>query len=113
MKKIICKKDGVEAKEIAIPSYEFTPGISLKDVKAYECPICKDFIFTPEQAEEMEARTERLKAHSFAFDRKITISGRSLSLNLPEDLVRHMKLIKGKSLRLTPIDDKRFLAEAI
>jgi hypothetical protein len=111
--KVVCKKDGAQAKLTTIGSYEYEPGIPLQNVPTFECPKCHEFIFTPEQVEDMEARTDKIKAHSFAFERKITISGRSLSINLPEDLVKHMKLLKGKSLRLTPIDDKRFMAEMV
>ncbi len=62
MTKIMCKKDGVEAKAIVLPKYEYVAGVPLENVKAFECPKCKEFIFTPEQVEEMEASADKLKA---------------------------------------------------
>jgi len=46
---IICKKCGIEAKEIIIDRYEYEEGIPLSNVHAFECPNCKEFIFTEEQ----------------------------------------------------------------
>ena len=49
MGKIICKRCDIEAKEVVLDSYEYEEGISLKNVNAYECPNCGEFIFTEEQ----------------------------------------------------------------
>lgn len=57
--RIICKKDCVEAKPIKISSYEYEPGVPSQNVAAFECPKCKEFIFTPAQVEEMEARSRK------------------------------------------------------
>ncbi|MBI5225111.1 hypothetical protein HY989_04545 [Candidatus Micrarchaeota archaeon] len=65
MKKIICKKHGKEAKEIVLPTYEYVPGMALQNVKAYECPVGKELIFTPEQVEKTESRHD-IKKHKFA-----------------------------------------------
>ncbi|MEW5955436.1 MAG: hypothetical protein AB1626_02765 [Candidatus Micrarchaeota archaeon] len=110
-RKVICKKCRQPAEEVVLDSYEYLEGIPLQSVRALECPRCKQFVFTPEQVEEMEARTETIKAHLFGFKRKVTVSGRSLVINLPEDLARHMHIIKGKIVNLLPLDDKRFLVE--
>lgn len=109
--KMICTKCKEEAKKVVLDSYEHEKGIELKDVGAYACPKCREFVFTQKQMEEIEKRTDAIKVHKFHFDRKITISGRSLVLNFPEDVVRHMKLVKGMTARLTPIDDKQLLIE--
>jgi YgiT-type zinc finger domain-containing protein len=109
--KMICTKCKEEAKRIVLDSYEYEKGIKLKDVEAYECPKCHEFIFTDKQIGEIERRTDAIKVHTFSFDRKITVSGRSLVINIPEDIIRHMKLVKGMRARLTPIDDKELLIE--
>lgn len=109
--KMICTKCKQEAKKVVLDSYEHERGIKLKDVEAYECPKCHEFIFTEKQMEEIEKRTEAIKVHNFSFERKITVSGRSLVINIPEDITRHMKLVKGMRARLTPIDDKELLIE--
>jgi len=109
--KLICKKCKEEAKKTVLEKYEHEKGIVLENVEAYECPKCHEFIFTEKQMEEIEKRTEVIKVHKFSFKRKLTVSGRSLVINIPEDVVRHMKLVKGKETKLTPLDDKRFLVE--
>lgn len=109
--KLICKKCKEEVKKAVLDRYEHEKGIVLENVEAYECPKCHEFIFTEKQIDDIENRTDVIKFHKFSFERKLTISGRSLVINIPEDVVRHMKLAKGKTIRLTPLDDKRFLAE--
>jgi len=111
MGKIICKKCGLPARKMLIPRYEHEEGIPLKNVEGMACPKCHEFIFTEKQMQAIEKRTEASKMHQFAFERKITISGRSLVINLPEDLVRHMHVLKGTIAKLIPIDDKHFLVE--
>ena len=113
MGKIICKKDGIEAKKIVLENYEYEEGIPLKNVDAYKCPKCKEFIFTEDQVLDMERRTDLIKSEMFGFIRKITVSGRSLVINLPEDLVRHMDLLKGKKVRILPAGKKRFVVEIL
>lgn len=111
MSQIICKKCGIEAKEIILDSYEYETGIPLRNVHTYECPKCKEFIFTEEQVDEMEKRTDIIKSEIMTFKRKVTISGRSLVINLPEDLVRHMNILKGKEVKIIPDGKKRFIVE--
>jgi len=111
MGKIICKKCGVEAKEEILDNYEYEDGIPLRNVHVYECPKCKELIFNDKQVEEMERRTHIIKAEMFAFERKVTISGRSLVINIPEDLVKHMNILKGKMVKIIPAGKKRFIVE--
>ena len=106
-----CVKHNAVMQKQLLPTYEHEDGIVLKDVEAMVCPVDNDFTFTEKQIEEVERRTEAIKVHLFTFKRKITISGRSLVINLPEDLARHMHLVKGTIAKLRPIDDKRFMVE--
>jgi YgiT-type zinc finger domain-containing protein len=112
---MFCKKCKEETKKTTLDRYEHEKGIVLENVEAYECPKCGEFIFTEKQLEDSERRTEVIKIHKFSFKRKLTVSGRALVINIPvnipEDVVRHMKLTKGMPIKLTPLDDKRFLAE--
>jgi hypothetical protein len=96
---------------VQLPLYEHEKGIPLEKVAAYECPSCHEWAFTEQQVEDVERRTEVAKAHRFGFMRKITVSGRSLVLNLPDDLVKHMKLSKGGSVRIVPLDDRHLVVE--
>ncbi len=111
MKTLVCTKCKERARKTVLDSYESGPGIVLKGVEAYECPRCHEFIFTEKQLEIVEKRTEAIKVHRFSFVRKLTVSGRSIVINIPEDIVRHMKLAKGMAAKLTPLDDKHFVVE--
>lgn len=113
MKEIMCKKCGVLAKETVIPIYEYEEGIPLHNVTAFECPKCQEFIFTEDQVEEMERRTDLIKVELFAFERKVTVSGRSFVINIPEALVKYMGISKGKQVRIIPAGKKRFIVEAV
>lgn len=108
---MICMQCNEEAKEVVLDVYEYEEGIPLRNVKAYECPKCGEFIFTEDQVEDMERRTDMIKAEMFGFKRKVTISGRSLVINIPEDLVRHMNIEKGKKVKIIPAGKKRFIVE--
>lgn len=111
MKKLVCTKCGEAVKKVLLPSYEHEKGIVLKDVEAFQCRKCGEFVFNEKQISEVEKRTELIKVHQFAFERKLTVSGRSLVVNIPEDIVRHMRLSKGSRARLTPVDDKHLMIE--
>ena len=107
----VCKKCGLGMNKVLLPTYEHQPGIVLTNVEALQCPKCHEFIFDEKQIIKVEKRVGTIKSHAFAFDRKITVSGRSLVVNLPEDIVRHMKLRKGMPAKLVPIDHKRMVLE--
>jgi len=111
MGQIICKKCGIKAQEIVLERYEYEEGVPLCNVHAYECPNCKEFVFTEDQVEEMENRTDIRKSEMFVFERKVTVSGRSLVINLPEDLVKKMNILKGNVVKIIPGGKKRFIIE--
>lgn len=113
MSRLVCKKCGIEAEKTILPAYEHEEGIVLRDVEAFACPSCSEFVFDEKQILEVERRTRLVGAHRFAFDRKITVSGRSLVVNLPEDIVRHFKLAKGQKARLVPVGDKKIVLEIV
>lgn len=107
----ICSKCRLNAKKVVLDKYEYIEGIVLHNVEAYQCPKCKELFFYEKQVEAMDKASEEIKAHAFAFNRKIIVSGRSLVINLPEDLTRHMNLTKVEMIKLQPLDHKRFLVE--
>ncbi len=45
------------------------------------------------------------------FERKVSYSGRSLIITIPEDLARHMGIKKGAKAKLVPVGKKQFLVE--
>lgn len=100
---MLCATCDAEMQLITLPKYEFEEGTPLYNVPAYRCPNGHHTFFTEEQAHAMEARTDELKRHAFAFERKITISGRSLSLAIPAELARYLNLRKGQRVRILPV----------
>ena len=106
-----CKKCNEKMREAVLEEYEHEEGIPLKEVSAYVCPNCHDFLFSEEQLELIEKRTRAIKVHLFTLRRRLTISGRSLSLNIPEDVVKHLKLKKGQDISLRVIDDTHVMIE--
>ena len=98
-------------KESVIPAYEYVEGIPLHNVSGFKCPKCGEVYFTEAQAGELERLTQKIRQRSFTFTRKISYAGRSLVINIPEDVVSFMHIAKGKLATLTPIDKKRFMVE--
>ncbi|MBI5176931.1 YgiT-type zinc finger protein [Candidatus Micrarchaeota archaeon] len=109
--RLVCTKCGVEAEKALLPLYEHEKGIVLRDVEAFRCPNCGEFVFDEKQIIKVERRTQLIKVHRFSFKRKLTVSGRSLVVNIPEDIVRHMGMRKGQAAMLVPVDDKHLLIE--
>lgn len=70
MGKIICKKCGIEARETVLGVYEYEEGIPLRNVPAFECPQCGEFIFTEAQVDEMERKTDLLKGRNAGLQAK-------------------------------------------
>ncbi len=54
-----------------------------------------------------------IEKNNLYFDRKVSYSGRSLIVSLPEDLARYMGIQKGQHVKIIPVDKKRFLVEII
>jgi len=106
---IYCAKCSVEMKLGVVPRYEFTPGFPIFNVPAYLCPKCDNVFFTEEQADNMEDMTKELIDRSFSFDRRVGVSGKSLSIGIPSELARHLHLKKGQKLRLFPVAEDSFL----
>jgi len=106
---IYCVKCNLEMMEILLPKYEFEEGLSLHNVHAYRCNNCGRIFFTEKQAKEMEARTNELKEYRFGFERKLTISGRSLSLGIPSELATQLNLKKGQKVKIYPISKEGIL----
>ncbi len=111
--KIYCARCDQEMKLVTIPNYEFEDEIVLHNVSGYKCASCNHTFFTEEQAKEMEARTEELKEYTFGFKKKLTISGRSLVLNIPAELADHVHLKQGTPVKITPLSNEGFLVRKL
>lgn len=108
-----CGKCESEMKLGILPRYEFEEGYPLHHVQAYLCTNCKNYVFTEEQAHEMEARTEELKEYAFGFERKIMMSGTSLAVGIPAELADHLKIKQGQKVRIIPIAKDGFMIKKI
>lgn len=97
-----CAKCNVEMHLGIVPKYEYEEGIPLNNVQAFLCPKCENVVFTEEQADEMEARTEEIKKRVFGFMRRVTISGKSLVVGIPSELAEHLHFKKGQKVKLLP-----------
>ena len=100
--KIYCAKCDVEMNLGVLPTYEFEEGYTLENVHAYKCSKCHNVFFTEEQAKEMDRRTTQLKKQEFGFERKVTVSGKSLVVGIPIELAEHLHIRKGQKVRIIP-----------
>lgn len=108
---IYCGRCDKEMKIVTLPSYEYADGILLENVECNKCFNCSNLVFTEEQAEKMERRTKRIERETFALERKLTVSRKCITLNLPADIVRQLKLSKGQKVNIKPLSAKKILLE--
>ena len=106
---IYCAKCSTLMQETILPEYEYVVGLPLKDVSAYKCPNCNEIFFTEEQASSMEKRSKALERVRFGFERKITITGKSLAVTIPSDLANHLLLKQGSKVKIVPLSDESIL----
>ena len=110
---VYCAKCSKEMKEVLLPKYEFEEGLPLHNVMAYRCNSCGKIFFTEEQAKELELRTNELHEYRFGFERKLTISGRSIVLGIPSELVNHLNLKQGQKVKIFPLAEEAFLIKKV
>ena len=77
----------------------FTNSIS-DFMKCKECATCEVSIINIEK-------------RNIHFERKVSYSGRSLIISIPEDLARYMNLTKENRVRIIPVDRNGFLVEKV
>lgn len=109
--KIYCAKHDVPMEEVILDTYEYIEGLPLRNVLAYKCPKDGEIFFTEEQADRLEQTSRAMRIHAFAFKRKVTYSGKSLAVTIPEDLAAYLGLQKGKPVRILPLDKRGFIVE--
>ena len=106
-----CAACKVEMRKHILNTYEYEVGILLHDVECLRCPKCGEIFFTERQADKMYERTEKIKQELFGFVRKVGYSGKSLIVSIPEDLASHLKIEKGRRVRIRPYSNKGFFVE--
>ncbi|MDP4012428.1 MAG: hypothetical protein Q8R00_02375 [Candidatus Nanoarchaeia archaeon] len=108
---ISCAKCNKEMILGTLSKYEFEEGYPLHNVQVFQCPKCNKNFFTESQANEMEVRTSELKEYTFGFERKVTISGKSLVVGIPSELADHLQIKKGQKVRVIPIAKDGFMVK--
>ena len=81
--------------------------IIIKDSPYYKCNNCKEEFSTSEQMQELDKQINT----KFVFKRQLTTSGRSISLNIPSDLVENYGLKKGRNIELIPQNNKQIILQ--
>ncbi|MBI2143852.1 hypothetical protein HYU17_01715 [Candidatus Woesearchaeota archaeon] len=99
---VYCARCDSEMISTALPSYEYLEGHALSNVPAYKCHKCGNVFFTEQQAANMKQRTKTLVESTFGFHRKITVTGRSLAVTIPQELASHLNLSKGVTVKIIP-----------
>ena len=110
---IYCAKCKTLMQETILPEYEYVVGLPLKDVPAFKCPKCNEIFFTEEQASSMEKRSKALERSRFGFERKITITGKSLAVTIPNALANHLMLKQGTKVKIVPLSDETLLIKKL
>jgi len=99
---VYCAKCDSEMRLTVLPSYEYLEGHALSKIPAYRCPKCGNVFFTEQQAADMRQRAKTLVESTFGFHRKITVTGRSLAVTIPQELASHLNLSKGVTVKIIP-----------
>ena len=111
--RIMCTKCNEKMNKAVLDKYEYVRGFPLYNAPAYQCQKCNNLFFTEKMVKDMEQRTKELKLHAFGFERAIAVSGKGLVLRMPSDLVSHLKLKEGESVKIIPVDHKGFVVERV
>jgi len=107
--KIYCTKCDEPMEEVLLPNYEYVEGYPLRNVLAYKCYKCGDIFFTETQVKEMETRTKSIREHIFGFERKVTVSGKSLAITIPHELAKHIGIKQGQKIKIIPVANEGFM----
>jgi len=106
-----CVRCDEEMREVLIPKYEYEEGQILHNVNAFRCNTCGKIFFTEQQAKQMKFRTQELKEYTFGFERKVILSGKSLVVGIPHELVEHLNLHQGQKVKIYPMADEGLMVK--
>lgn len=109
-KKIICANCKSEMKKHVLDNYEYELGFPIK-AECYMCEKCGNITFTEEQADLMKKRTKELRDKMFAFERRVSYSGKSLTILIPADLAEYLNMKRGQKVRMFPVNQEGFFVK--
>ncbi len=98
-----CVKCDEEMQEVLLPRYEYEESVVLHNVGAFRCNSCEKLFFTKQQAKVMKTRTRELKEYTFGFERKVLVSGKSLVVEIPQELAEHLDIHQGQTVKIYPL----------
>ncbi|MCD4740053.1 YgiT-type zinc finger protein [archaeon] len=87
--------------------------VTLKGVKVQYCPKCKEELFTPEQMNKVDKLTEGIQLQQISLKRRVSKSGRSLVLRIPQDIARTLHMNKDTEVELRVKNKKEFVVEVV
>lgn len=108
-----CIKCDQEMQEVLLPKYEYEEGQVLHNVSAFLCNSCGKIFFTEQQARAMKIRTNELREYTFGFERKATISGKSLVVGIPHELAEHLHIKQGQKLKIFPLANEGLMIKKV
>ena len=110
---IYCAKCDKPVQKVVLSRYEYVQGYPLHNVGAYRCQECGETFFTEEQAKQLERLTDEVRMARFAFERKVTVSGRSLVVSIPQEIAHDMRLHQGQRMKLYPVGRSEILMKKL
>ena len=109
MKCPACEQGILKKKEVEYAVY----GISLGKFNADVCGYCSEQWFDEKTALAIEKREKEKGLFGISKESKISYSGNSLIIRMPEKIARFMKLKKGKAVLIHPEGMKKIGIEII
>lgn len=111
--KIYCANCNILMQKSILSEYEYLVGLPLKNIPTYKCPRCKQIFFTEKQSASMERKSQAMEQSRFGFERKITISGKSLAVTIPSELAEHLMLKQGSKVKIMPLSNETILVKKL
>ena len=87
--------------------------VSLGKFDAEYCDKCDETFFTEESTDEIERIAKEKGLWGLERTSKISYSGNSLIVRIPEDIKRALDLKKGKEVRIHPEGKKRLVVDIV
>lgn len=87
--------------------------VSLGKFDAEYCEKCDETFYTEESTDEIERIAKEMGLWGLERTSKISYSGNSLIVRIPEDIKKAMKLEKGNDIKIHPEGKKRLVVDIV
>ncbi|HJX05978.1 MAG TPA: hypothetical protein VJ461_04655 [Candidatus Nanoarchaeia archaeon] len=105
----MCNKGKLKKKIVTYKVY----GVELGKFPAYSCDKCKEEWFDEETAQKIEKLEKEKGLFGLSKETKISYSGNSLIIRIPNDLAKFMKLEKETPVLIHPEGGNRISIEIV